>query len=351
MRHPRFAWPEMAMPSSFMLVLLFLLGVSGGCRGQVPTPPVGQGGDTTLSTEKTSAATPIIQGGVNPYKDKPWIGVDNDKNKIFSYGADGLPMDFDWERMLYKSKFGKFSLSNAKIIVERPLDTYFIYRIKGDYENLKTKFEDIGVRLPMNLLKKSATLHYRYYHSYYGAYLFSHLSVELFDYVDDKDYEIAPIFTMNEVEAYNYKGEHIAHIENKLPLDPSYVFNVSEDQRYILIGTSYAAGEGQSDYGDFILYDTRSHKTSIVPKIDINKYPGNRSVQSIIFDDSLFQIIYYNGTEGMRFMLDPYKRLLYYRFYPRPTLVEIYRQNDDITLPTLPDGTIQDVSQYEITSF
>lgn len=351
MRLLRFAWPKMAMPGSFMLVLAICLGMNGGCRRQVPTPPVVQAGDTTLPAGKTSVVPPIFQDGVNPYNGKPWIGIDNDKNKIFSYGVDGLPMDFNWERMLYKSKLGSFSLPNAKIIVERPLDMYFIYRIKGDYENLMAKFESVGVRLPMNLLKKSATLHYRYHHSYYGAYLFSHLSVELFDYVDEKDYEIAPIFTINEVEVYNYKGEHIAHIENKLPLDPSYVFNVSEDQRYILIGSSYAAGEGQSDYGDFILYDTKSHKTSIVPKMDINKYPDNGSVQSVIFNDSLFQIIYYNGTEGMRFMIDPYKHLLYYRYYPRPTLHEIYRQNDDITLPTLPDGTIKDVSQYEITSF
>ncbi len=34
MQHSHFAWPELAMPGSFMLMLVFLLGVSGGCRGQ-----------------------------------------------------------------------------------------------------------------------------------------------------------------------------------------------------------------------------------------------------------------------------------------------------------------------------
>ena len=35
MRYPRFAWPEMTMSGSFMLVLLLCLGMSGGCQGQV----------------------------------------------------------------------------------------------------------------------------------------------------------------------------------------------------------------------------------------------------------------------------------------------------------------------------
>lgn len=39
MRHLHFAWPRMAMPGSFMLVLFFLLGMSGGCKGQDTTSP------------------------------------------------------------------------------------------------------------------------------------------------------------------------------------------------------------------------------------------------------------------------------------------------------------------------
>jgi len=354
MRHLHFAWPKMAMPGSFMLVLLFLLGMSGGCKGQVTTPPAVQGGsDTTQVANKAQPSpSPIPTDGIDPRKGKPRVEFNDITRQYKSYAPDGTPMDFDWRQLPEKSKLENFTLPNAKIIQSGPIDYQFRYKINGDYERVKTAFEAIGVNVPISVLKKSFTLEYRYMYSLYGTHMYAHLSVQFFNYVDERDFEETdPIFIINKVEVYNYKGQHIAHIESPLPIAPAYVFAVSDDDQYVLMGTSYYIGDGEGYYGDFFLYDTKSHKMGLVPKMDIDKYANNGFVQSVIFDAALFQIVYYNGTEGMRFMIDPYKRLLYYRYYPRPTLIDIYRGPYDITLPTLPDGTIKEVSQYEITSF
>ncbi len=353
MRQFFFAWPETAMPRCFMLVLILCLGISGGCQGQVPTPSGAQGSDSTRVVDKPTPL-PIPTDGVNPYKGKPWIGIDNDKGKIFSYASDGSTLDVDWEKLLYDSKFLKFTLPDAQIIGQNEINIDFIYRIGGNYDNLKSQFESIGIRLPMNFLKKSKTLHYNYHYTYYGSYMASNLSVQLFDYIDEKEYEITPIFRINKVEVYNHLGKRLAHIESELPLAPNVILSVSDDEQYVLLGTAYPMGEGaSSEDGEFVLYDRKSRRNIIIPKIEEeSKYADDIGhIDHTVFSDSLFQIIYYDGTEGLRFMIDPYKRLLYYRYYPRPTLLEIYRGIQDVTMPTLPDGSIKDISQYEIKSF
>jgi hypothetical protein len=86
---------------------------------------------------------------------------------------------------------------------------------------------------------------------------------------------------------------------------------------------------------------------------DTKMYPdGVGELAESKFISSIFQMTYYNRPEiGTRFLVDPYRKRLYYQHYPAPKFLEIFTHEGEFMPSVLPNGQIKDAAHFSQTSF
>jgi hypothetical protein len=141
-----------------------------------------------------------------------------------------------------------------------------------------------------------------------------------------------------------------------IPFDPGYLLLISDDERFILIGSIVDLGddEGYMPDGPFHLFDLKTKEVKIFPALDGNdaeKFPhGVGSMSITIFRDSLFQIFYDNADSGVRFLINPYRRFLYY-MSAKGLEFDFYKDDGRLLSPLLPTGQLKDREKYRIVSY
>jgi hypothetical protein len=302
---------------------------------------------------------------------KAYVEYDTSEKKFKSFDQNGKLMPIDWGPALSNSK--KITRLNIPGLMDERKDKKgFIrrsYRLDNNFSNTNAILDELGLKVPFEHVRKSKYL-YIYFRPFLlngaGAawrqseYIATLLRVKLKDstavesilqYSEDGN----SVFETQVLKIYKANGALFTQLETK-ELMSSQLW-ISQDGKFFLTASSIDIGddEGYKPQSPFLLYNIETKKIDVIPhsEHDKEKFPdGIGELRHAKFDDSTFQLVFYNGPDiGTRIMIDPYHRTIYYRHYPSPTFQEVYKSYNRIVPATTPDGRIINPEQYLRISF
>ncbi|MBL7780917.1 MAG: hypothetical protein JNM22_06845 [Saprospiraceae bacterium] len=296
------------------------------------------------------------------------------KNSYVSHLANRQIIPVNWDSILVNNmSVVSFGLPKPVTETKSLQSLSRIYEVNQNHAQTSKTLEGMGVNAPISKLRKAALLGIDYQHelvnptgflAHQSKYVYTLLHIWMIDSTTFLQKDIPPgtyghtIFDVWLIKIYTPDGKLLLSLQTKEPIRPGYLLQLSNDERFVLIGTIYDIGdeEGYEPTGPFVLYNISNKRTTILPAINPNdkqKYPnGIGELAESKFISPFFQLTYYNGPEiGTRFLIDPYKKVLYFRHYPAPTFSEVFTNEGRFRPSISPDGQIKDIDEFLQTSF
>jgi hypothetical protein len=352
--------------------------VANGCRGQEKERANPAKASSVQERPDSVDYLPEVHT-VQYVKRKPYIFHDLKTPRYESFSPDGTPMQVNWTAILKSEKLSKqlkafgleYDNSNARSQVINP--QLNPQKIQADLAAMDCKvtlkkIKKAG-RLTMDtqiLLPNSVTCDSLNVDGVCSNYIAYWSRVNLIDSAllaeRKEEYWIAQdeyLFSKSFLKVYRTDGGIIADLSvGNVPFSPAYLFLISDDERFILIGSVVNLGddEGYMPDGPFHLFDLKTKEVKIFPALDTNdteKFPhGVGYLKNVIFKDSFFQIFYDNDTSGVWFLIDPYQRKIYYRNGKWQEFGDYYHVGGKkVKSPILRNGQLKNIEKYRIVSY
>jgi len=302
----------MAMPGSFMLVLLFLLGMSGGCKGQVTTPPVVQGGDTTQVANKAMPSPPPILN--KPNRGRITFDQDIETSKYFFIFHDANGKEVQRISQQEMGDLGEFrNLPFPKIIEENQLKGYDLRRLTPEQKQSKLNILHLQSISPM----KIARTHWIFYGTggglqdglnYSGNYLILMSALTGVDSTSE-----TPTFTKSVIKVLDSSGKQIAKVEQDHEIG---AMCISDDARFLFMGVEdihLDPSESYSTRRPSSLYDLKEKTQYLLPvAFDVNTVISSDHLR---FQKGQYFSFDLRDQSRLHVLVDPYNKVIYTKQY------------------------------------
>jgi hypothetical protein len=296
-----------------------------------------------------------------PFVGRDFFYFDESRKTYLAYDKNRTLIK-DWTQTMSKHPgFTKLDIGDK--IKEENSNTYLFqsYRVDSSRAGISKKLRKMSVKIPDSIVSKSYYLDVNFY--YFGAniphlvyhgqseYLATCQKVRIADsatyhWLGKRIPDDYFIYTDKVLEIFRPDGSKLATLKNMGDFTPSYLLQISSDERFVLVGSIVNIGddEGYMPEGDFTLYDLISNNRYIIPFIDPNTEEGRGELRYALYENSLFQMFYYDGGVINTYIIDPYNRLTYFRHYPYPASEEVYKngtyQAPDLTYDKLKNNKL-----------